>query len=219
MHAEKAPLMLTEVGARRLTDRIRQQLATVDEDLARAWECGAWQLLGHESWAAYCAAEFTDLTHVKLAVSARQERVKALRLVGASERAIASATGVSPAAVHADLVELRRRGELDDTEATVTGLDGKRRDATQPATGMAAREVAQTERHGLTILMHEAWQRVDATGEDGLTCLELEKRAKWRHTRASSLLNRLENWPAGALVEKTDVKRDGYRAYRSLPLD
>jgi len=217
MHAEKAPLMLTEVGARRLTDRIRQQLATVDEDLARAWECGAWQLLGHDSWAAYCAAEFRDLTHVKLAVSARQERVKALRLVGASERAIASATGVSPAAVHADLVELRRRGELDDTEATVTGLDGKRRDATQPATGMVARVQAQTERHGLTLLLFEAWQRLDAAGEVGLTALEMERKTRWRHGRVSSLLHRLEK--CGAAVRDREQVRDGYTAYRSLPLD
>ena len=209
---QKAPLILTEIGARKLTDRIRQQLATADEDLARAYECSAHQLLGHATWAAYCAAEFPDLVHVKLAVPARQERVKALRLVGASERAIAAACGVSPALAHADLVELRERGELDDTDAKVTSLDGRERPARQPATAAEAK----VERHGLTILMHEAWQRVAGCGDAGMTCLELEKKARWRHGRASSLLHRLER---AGLVERDGTFRDGYGAYLALPLD
>jgi hypothetical protein len=210
---EKAPLILTEIGARKLTDRIRQQLTTVDADLARAYECSAHQLLGHATWAAYCAAEFLDLTHVKLSVPARQERVKALRLVGASERAIAAAAGVSPALVHADLVELRERGELDDADATVTSLDGRKRPA---RTGPESRAAAQVERHGLTILMHEAWQRVAGCGDAGMTCLELEKRARWRHGRASSLLHRLER---AGLVERTGAFREGYGVYVARPLD
>jgi hypothetical protein len=217
MHAlEKAPLILTEIGARKLTDRIRQQLASADEDLARAYECSAHQLLGHATWAAYCAAEFPELAHVKLAVPARQERVKALRQVGASERAIAAATGVSPAQVHADLVELRERGELDDADAKVTSLDGRRRPAQQPATGPETRAAAQLERHGLTILMHEAWQRVAGCEGAGMTCLELEKKARWRHGRASSLLHRLER---AGLVERTGAFRDDYGVYRARPLD
>ena len=210
---EKAPLILTEVGARRLTDRIRRQLAAVDEDLARAFDCSAHQLLGHATWAAYCAAEFPDLVHVKLAVPARQERVKALRLVGASERAIADACGVSPGTVHTDLVELRERGELDDTDAKVTSLDGRKRPA---QTGTDARAAAQVERHGLTILMHEAWQRVAGCEDAGMTCLELEKRARWRHGRASSLLHRLER---AGLVERTGAFRDDYGVYIARPLD
>lgn len=213
---EKAPLILTETGARRLTERIRQQLATVDEDLARAYDCSAHQLLGHATWAAYCAAEFPELVHVKLAVPARQERVKALRLVGASERAIAAAAGVSPAQVHADLVELRQRGELDDAGAKVTSLDGRKRPAQQPATGADARAAALVERHGLTILMHEAWQRVAGCEDDGMTSLELQRKARWRAGRTSSLLHRLER---AGLVVRDGRFRDEYGVYLARPLD
>jgi hypothetical protein len=217
MHAlEKAPLILTETGARRLTDRIRQQLATVDQDLARAFECSAHQLLGYSSWAAYCAAEFPELEHVKLAVPARQERVKALRLVGASERAIADATGVSVGTVHTDLVELRTRGELDDAAAKTRGLDGRDRPAQQPATGPQLRAAAKVERHGLSILMHEAWQRVAGCEDAGMTCLELEKKTRWRHGRASSLLHRLER---AGLVVRTGQFREDHGVYLARPLD
>lgn len=214
MHATgKAPLILTEAGARRLTDRIRQQLITVDADLASAFELNAHRLLGYATWSAYCAAEFPQLEQVTLRPQARLECVKALREVGASERAIAAAVRVSPAQAHADLVKLRERGELDDTGARVRSLDGRDRPA---QTGTETRAAAQVERHGLTILMHEAWQRVDAAGDAGLTCLELERKARWRHGRASSLLHRLER--AGLAVRDGRARED-YGVYVSRPLD
>jgi hypothetical protein len=218
---EKAPLILTKIGAQKLTDRIRQKLASADRDLAQAWQTRAWELLGFESWAAYCADLDRDLELVKLRPEARQEFARGLRLVGASERDIAAATGVSRGQTHADLQALRERGELAGEPTTTRGRDGRDRPARQPATGAESRAVAQTERHGLTILMHEAWQHVERgyKGQTGMTCWELEKTARWRHGRASSLLHRLENWPAGALVQRTEERRDGYRVYLALPLD
>jgi hypothetical protein len=211
---EKAPTILTRIGAERLTARIRQQLATVDEDLARAWEGRVWELMDHPTWAAWVAAELQGWEHVKLTMPARLERVKVLRLAGASERAIADACGVTRGQAHADVVTLRNAGELDGELATVTSLDGSVRPAqtaepVQPATAAEAKQA----RHGLTILMHEAWQHV--AGREDMTCLELEKRARWRHGRASSLLHRLER---AGLVERTSTFRDGYGAYRARPL-
>jgi hypothetical protein len=214
--SEKAPLILTTAGARKLTDRIRRNLASADQDLAQAWQTRAWELLGFESWAAYCADLDKDLELVKLKPEARQEFARGLRLVGASERDIAAATGVSRGQAHADLVALRERGELDGEPVSTRSRDGRDRPARQPATGAETRAAAQVERHGLTILMHEAWQHV--AGRTDMTCLELEKKARWRHGRASSLLYRLENWTAGPLVERTGEFRDGYGAYRALPL-
>lgn len=209
----KAPLILTEAGARRLTERIRQQLATVDADLASAFELNAHRLLGYASWSAYCSAEFPQLEHVTLKAPARLECVKALREVGASERAIAAAVRVSPAQAHADLVELRERGELDDTDAKVRSLDGRDRPA---QTGAETRAAAQVQRHGLTILMHEAWQRVAGCEDAGMTCLELERKTRWRHGRASSLLHRLER---AGLVVRDGRMRDDYGVYVARPLD
>jgi hypothetical protein len=212
---EKAPLILTKIGAQKLTDRIRQKLASADRDLAQAWQTRAWELLGFESWAAYCADLDRDLELVKLRPEARQEFARGLRLVGASERDIAAATGVSRGQAHADLQALRERGELAGEPTTTRGRDGRDRPARQPATGAESRAVAQTERRGLTILMHEAWQHV-ADRPAGMTCLELERKARWRHGRASSLLHRLER---AGLVQRTGEFRDDYGVYLALPLD
>jgi DNA-binding IclR family transcriptional regulator len=132
--------------------------------------------------------------------------------VGASERDIAAATGVSPASTHADLEALRERGELAGEPETTRSRDGRGRPARQqPATAAEAK----VERHGLTILMHEAWQRVAGCEDAGMTCLELEKRARWRHGRASSLLNRLERT---GLVQRTGQFREDYGVYVARPL-
>jgi DNA-binding IclR family transcriptional regulator len=50
----------------------------------------------------------------------------------------------------------------------------------------------------------------------GMTCLELERKARWRHGRASSLLHRLER---AGLVQRTGEFRDDYGVYLALPLD
>jgi len=212
---EKAPTILTVAGARKLTERIRRALATVDQDLVRAWTQEAWKVLGFDSWADYCATLTEDLEAVRLTAPTRLAVVHALRTATppASERAIAAATGVSPAQAHADLVVLRERGELDDTGRKARGLDGRERPA---QTGAETRAAAQVERHGLTILMHEQWQRVAGCGDAGMTCLELERKARWRHGRASSLLHRLER---AGLVERTGDFRDDYGVYVARPLD
>ncbi len=210
---EKAPTILTRVGAEKLTARIAQKLDSADADLARAYEGRVWEALGLESWEAWVSTRLPDLVHIKLSVPARVERAVGLRLVGASERAIAAASGVSVGTAHSDLERARKAGQLQDEPATTTSRDGSVRPARQqPATAAEAK----VERHGLTILMHEAWQRVAGCGDAGMTCWELERKARWRHGRASSLLHRLER---AGYVRRDGRIREDHGVYVAQPLD
>jgi hypothetical protein len=100
---EKAPTILTAEGARRITARIRDALSVADDLLVQAYEGLAWEALGHDSWAAYCAAELPELRMVKLRAPERRARVHALRDAGASIPEIVAATGSSLGTVHRDL--------------------------------------------------------------------------------------------------------------------
>ncbi len=213
---EKAPTILTRTGAVKLRDRIRRNLQTVDADLLRAWEGRAWEALGLESWAEFCDTITADLEFVRLRVPQRRERALVLLEGGASERDVAAACGVSPATAHTDVVHLVESGRLQRPEL-VRSADGALRPST--ITRPEPAPTTSVDRCGLTLLMHEAWQRVELGGDDGITCPELERATRWRHGRASSLLHRLER--AGF------VKRDGrtrekfgtrHSVYVALPL-
>lgn len=193
MSAEKAPTILTRAGAQRLVARIRKQALTLDADLLRAWEGRAWEALGLESWAEFCQQITVDLAFVRLTIPARESVVLTLIQGGASERDVAAAVGTSPATIHADVDRLVAGGRLTKPEK-VRGADGVLR----PATVAPVESTTSVDRCGLTLLQHEAWQRLAAAGEQGLTCLELEKKARWRHGRTSGLLNRLERRGAAA---------------------
>jgi transposase len=208
---EKAPTILTRAGALKLRDRIRRNLQAADDDLLRAWQGEAWVPLGLESFGAFCDMVTMDLEFVRLSVPVRRERVLQLVGAGASERDAAAACGVSPATIHADVVELQRDGRLVKPDMT-RGADGVLR----PATVERPAPQVNPDRHGLTLLQHELWQRVDAAGEVGLTALELERRTRWRHGRVSALLHRLER--RGAVVRDREQVRDGYTAYVARPL-
>jgi hypothetical protein len=184
---EKAPTILTRAGAEKLAARIRRNLAAADDDLLRAWEGRAWEALGLESFAEFCELATAGLEFVRLSVPARRERTLVLVQAGASQRDVAAATGVSPASVNADVKWLEDHGQLQRPER-VRGADGVLR----PATVLRPQPTTSVDRCGLTLLMHEAWQRVERTGEQGITCPELERAARWRHGRTSSLLHRLE---------------------------
>jgi hypothetical protein len=212
---EKAPTILTRAGAEKLAARIRRNLAAADDDLLRAWEGCAWEPLGLESFAEFCELATAGLEFVRLSVPARLERTLVLVQGGASIRDAAAASGVSPATTHADVQRLVRDGRLQRPER-VRGADGILR----PATPLrAATPQTNVDRCGLTLLMHEAWQRVDRAGDDGITCPELERVARWRHGRTSSLLHRLER--AGH-VYRTGETREQYgtlhSVYRARPL-
>lgn len=200
MTAELATPLLTRDAAAQLTDRIRTLLERADTELVHAWEGRAWQALGFPSFADWCLESFPGLQVLRLGVPARRDRVLRLVESGASMRDTAAASGVSVGTIAADVKALEKDGRLVRPE-TVRGADGVHRPATAPRPVLVPVPV---DRHGLTELMHDAWTHVQAAGLDGLTCPELEKVARWRHGRTSSLLHRLER--AGHVVRDGQVR-------------
>lgn len=159
---EKAPSILTPVGARRLTARIRDALAVADDLLARAYEGRVWEALGHESWAVWCAAELPELSHVKLRAPQRRERVAKLRHEGATIPDIVAATGSSLGTIHRDL----------------QALEGGH---TRPATSAP---VVESRADQVVRLVAES-------GAQGMTVRELCARARIHHGAASGALSRV----------------------------
>jgi hypothetical protein len=101
-----ASVLLSAAEARRLTGQIRDALAVADDLLARAYAGRAWEVLGHRSWAAYCAAELPELRHLRMRADARLARTAALVALGASTSEVQAATGASRGQAHADMKRL-----------------------------------------------------------------------------------------------------------------
>jgi hypothetical protein len=103
-----AALLLTAGEARRLTGQIRDALALADDLLARAYAGRAWEVLGHRSFEAYCAAELPELRHIKLRKPEQLARVGALYAVNPdlTVTEIEAATGASRGTAHARLREV-----------------------------------------------------------------------------------------------------------------
>ncbi|MFF0633483.1 hypothetical protein ACFYTS_13390 [Nocardia sp. NPDC004151] len=111
---------MTADAARELTDTIRVQVAQVWDLVRQAYLGRAWEVLGHASSDAYCAAEF-DGAQLRIPREERSEVVASLRDIGMSSRAIAAATGLSQRTVARELAA----GEPNDSPDSVVGLDGK----------------------------------------------------------------------------------------------
>lgn len=120
--------LATKVEATERAERIRKCMKAyalgVDE-VARAWEQQDWRTLDYASWDAYVLAEFGP-ERVKLPTDQREHWAVQLRLSGMSNRAIASATGVSEATVRRSLA-----GASYDAPERITGKDGKKHPATK----------------------------------------------------------------------------------------
>lgn len=135
---------MSAADARHLTDRIQADLArcldgltAARDGLTAAWVNRAWVALGYQDWDAYCRAELGQW-RIKLSVADRRDWVASLRLVGMSERAIASAADVSQATVHRDLWSGDSFGSPDDAQPrTSTGTDGKQYPAQSAAVRLA----------------------------------------------------------------------------------
>jgi predicted transcriptional regulator len=198
----RAFTQLTRKGAELTLARVRRQLRTLDEDVARLYHGGAAELLGYGTgaagWKALCADLFADVEMLRPTPAARLERVAELRRQEMSQRAIADTLGCSPAQVNADVRELERRGV--ELPSNVVSLDGARRKAQGLRTAAdeqleatAATQLPLDLEHlGLSQLMRDALEHVAGQLDAGLTCAELELETGWGHGRASSLLYRLE---------------------------
>ena len=211
----RAHTQLTKAGAQRTVDRIRRQLRTLDEDVARLYHGGAAELLGYGTgaagWDALTVDLFADVTMLRPTPAARLERVLAMRQQEMPTRAIGAALGVSAGTVVSDLRQLEERGEnLPDN---VVSLDGARRSARgdrkdpEPEVIQPPPLPADLE---LTELMLAALTRVRAQSDRGMTCEELEQETGWGHGRASSLLYRLER---AGLVIRRGLFRGPHGAY------
>lgn len=115
----------TPDAARRLTERIKESVASTWELIEEAYLTRAWAALGYESWDAYCAAEF-GTSRIPLPREERREVVGSLREAGLSVRAIAAVTGRSVGQTHRDLSTVPSPQENGTVEARpVTGVNGK----------------------------------------------------------------------------------------------
>ncbi|MFD9630126.1 hypothetical protein [Streptomyces violascens] len=108
----------THEQARALTDRIKIAVEGTWQLVREAYTSRTWAILGYDTWDAYCTAEFGE-TRLKLPREERQQVVESLRGSGLSLRAIASATGISPATA------MRDARVSDETPRFVAGTDGK----------------------------------------------------------------------------------------------
>lgn len=94
------------MDVRATTDRVRGWFEyTADPSEAAAalvalWHANAWTTYGHDSWAAYCAAEFS--VKPKWAPEVRRILVAALRAEGMSQRDVGAALGVNQSQVSRD---------------------------------------------------------------------------------------------------------------------
>ena len=152
---EKTPTILTEAGARRLTDRLVTTLTEAHELLIDLWVGRAWEALHYPNWAAFCEAELGDLLFVKLPPAMRREAAAHMKEAGMSYRNIAAPFGVSPASIHADLAPPKPKPSVQKLNA---GPSGYRR---------AAELVAAAGAVGLTYIElcdRSGWRGGQATG-------------------------------------------------------
>lgn len=145
----------TRARAEELTEAIRGQLGDLWDLVKAAYAERAWVPLGHDSWDAYCAAEFAG-KQIRLPREERPETVRSLRDAGMSVRAIASATGLGRGTVARALDDdtsgvPNGTPEPDDQAldlgaghappAKVTGADGKRYDRSRPTSANMPRDI------------------------------------------------------------------------------
>jgi hypothetical protein len=116
--------------ARKITEAIKAAVEQLWALVVTAYNRRAWLALNYPTWDDYCAKEFRTAA---LAVprEERPEVVRSLRQAGLSQRAIASATGVSQSTVRDDIAQLSSDHSVPMPD-TVTSLDGKKRPAQQP---------------------------------------------------------------------------------------
>lgn len=196
----RAPTILTEVGARRLTQRIRAKVADALDLIVEAWEGRAWEALDYDSWDAYLATELPEVNAFRLPIDTRRDAVAAWAARGMSQRAMAAGLNVSPGTIAADVAVV----VPIDEQATVTSLDGRRRPA------RVRRERPAPEPPLAMTKRDRAVQLVAEQGDRGLTALELAEVTGWTGGSATGTMTDLRKQ---GRVRGTTTFRRGYAAY------
>jgi hypothetical protein len=106
---------LSAEEARAITDDIKLRVRQAWELIVEAYQRRAWAVLGYESWDAYCLGEFGGAP-LPVPREERPEMVASLRQAGLSQRAIASATGVSQSTIRDDVAQVSRNYSPDAGE-------------------------------------------------------------------------------------------------------
>lgn len=122
--------ILNSTEARQLTQEIADGLENVHGLIVRAWEGQAWRALGYPSWDTWIDENFRGL-QLRPPREQRDEVVHSMRESGMSIRAISSAVDLGRGTVERSLANGSGvpngtpEESGDDTEISVTGLDGK----------------------------------------------------------------------------------------------
>lgn len=183
--------------ARKLTRELRKSLQLSLSLLTEVYDGRAWEVLGYDSWAAYCATELPELAVLGkgLPPAERTGVVVALAERGLSLRGIAEPLGLAPNTVKRTLqaAEVHR--------AKVVGIDGRERTAA-PAPAAPRPRVVKTDR---TVQL-----LIDA-GPDGLTVLDVARALRTDQHKASATLTRLQQ--AGRVAYLPAARRGLFGRY------
>ena len=184
----RAPVLLSPIGARRLTDEIRAHLGSALVKLAQAREGGADAVLGYATWHAYVEAEFGDLRELRLPLEERRALVASMTDAGLSVREIVGKIGFSNGTVHADQVATGRTETVPQLRAVpLPAPTGK--------------------------VYEQAYEWLRRQADRGLTLVELAAETGWTEGKASGALSYLQ---ARGLAQRTETRRLNQRAFVAL---
>jgi len=197
--AAAAPARLEVARARALTRKLAGATDLMLDLVVEAYEGQAWAVLGHQSWAAYVAAEVPALAVIGrgLPVEQRRDAVAVLRGRGLSLRGISEVLGIAPNTARTDAaaagVQL----------AAVVSLDGSVRSSSRSSSSSRRRRgPVKTDR--TVALLADA-------GAEGLTVLEVAKALRCPQHMASATLTRLQ--AAGRVAYLPPARRGLFGRY------
>ncbi|MBB4734690.1 hypothetical protein HDA30_000198 [Micrococcus cohnii] len=194
--ADQGNDLLTQRGARELTDQIKTGMESVWHLIRAAYRGRAWEAIGYHSWDEYVTREFGNL-YLRPPLEERQNVVLSLREAGMSTRAIVSATQLSIGTVHRELRSAETAGvpngtPEDEEHTRVLGVDGKEY---QPARPQAPKPAVEAVEEDIDI---DAVLDMPAE-EFGVEPLDMEQRDKEEAGRARRVLTAFNGSGAAAV--------------------
>ena len=175
--SQKAPTILTEASARRLTSEIRNAAVAADRLLVQAYRGRIWKALNYSSWADYCATELPGLRLLSVLPEERAEKWAEQVRAGLSQAAVADAAGVGKATVSRAL-------QGKELPATATGIDGKVRSTRST---VPPRNGSRTRKTDRVVAL------IEAAGPRGLDVRQVQKVLRCQRNEASATLTRLHD--------------------------